>query len=110
MATKSRKLAEKIEMENRYGSNFSSKSSNNFLEDSPKTQAVFKGLSSGVKEIARIPQAISRMDRTPRSDEDMSELTREVNRAINSREQYESERAAGDPNALRLSFAEWKKL
>jgi hypothetical protein len=29
---------------------------------------------------------------------------------INSREQYESERAAGDPNALRLSFAEWKKL
>jgi len=29
---------------------------------------------------------------------------------INSREQYESEREAGDPNALRLSFAEWKKL
>jgi hypothetical protein len=29
---------------------------------------------------------------------------------INSREQYESERAAADPNALRLSFAEWKKL
>lgn len=30
--------------------------------------------------------------------------------AINSREQYESEKEAGDPNALRLSFAEWKKL
>jgi hypothetical protein len=28
----------------------------------------------------------------------------------NSREQYENEREAGDPNALRLSFAEWKKL
>ena len=29
---------------------------------------------------------------------------------INSREQYESEKEAGDPNALRMSFAEWKKL
>lgn len=28
----------------------------------------------------------------------------------NSRAQYESEREAGDPNALNLSFAEWKKL
>ena len=28
----------------------------------------------------------------------------------NSREQYDSEREAGDPNALRLSFAQWKKL
>ena len=30
--------------------------------------------------------------------------------AANSRAQYESEREAGDPNALNLSFAEWKKL
>lgn len=29
---------------------------------------------------------------------------------INSREQYEHEREAGDPNALKLSFEEWKKL
>jgi hypothetical protein len=29
---------------------------------------------------------------------------------INSRAQYESEKEAGDPNALRLSFPEWKKL
>ena len=28
----------------------------------------------------------------------------------NSKEQYESERQAGDPNALRLSFSEWQKL
>tara|TARA_R110002126_G_C10086579_1_gene464502 strand:+ start:67 stop:438 length:372 start_codon:yes stop_codon:yes gene_type:complete len=36
----------------------------------------------------------------------------EVNRVLetNSREQYESEKEAGDPNALRMSFAEWKKL
>ena len=36
----------------------------------------------------------------------------EVNKILetNSRAQYDSEREAGDPNALRLSFAEWKKL
>jgi hypothetical protein len=36
----------------------------------------------------------------------------EVNRVFqeNSRAQYENERQAGDPNALKLSFAEWKKL
>jgi hypothetical protein len=31
-------------------------------------------------------------------------------RATNSREQYEHEKATGDPNALKLSFEEWKKL
>jgi hypothetical protein len=36
----------------------------------------------------------------------------EVNKIFqeNSRAQYESEKEAGDPNALRMSFAEWKKL
>jgi hypothetical protein len=36
----------------------------------------------------------------------------EVNRVLetNSRAQYESERDAGDPNALSMSYAEWKKL
>ena len=29
---------------------------------------------------------------------------------INSREQYEHEKEVGDPNALRLSFEEWKQL
>jgi len=28
----------------------------------------------------------------------------------NSRAQYQDEKAAGDPNALRLSFEEWQKL
>jgi hypothetical protein len=31
-------------------------------------------------------------------------------REINSRSQYNHEREAGDPNALKLSFEEWKKL
>ncbi len=31
-------------------------------------------------------------------------------RAPNSREQYQHEKEQGDPNALRLSFEEWKKL
>ena len=36
----------------------------------------------------------------------------EVNKIFqaNSKAQYESEKKAGDPNALRLSFNEWKKL
>ncbi len=36
----------------------------------------------------------------------------EVNQILetNSRAQYEHEREAGDPNALKLSFQEWKKL
>lgn len=29
---------------------------------------------------------------------------------INSREQYQMEKEAGDPSALRLSFEDWKKL
>jgi hypothetical protein len=29
---------------------------------------------------------------------------------INSKKQYDAERSAGDPHALRLSFEEWKKL
>jgi hypothetical protein len=31
-------------------------------------------------------------------------------RASNSKEQYDHERKAGDPNALKLSFKEWQKL
>lgn len=31
-------------------------------------------------------------------------------RETNSRSQYEHEKAAGDPNATKLSFEEWKKL
>ena len=35
---------------------------------------------------------------------------REESREINSRAQYEHEKEAGDPNAIKLSFEEWKKL
>ena len=31
-------------------------------------------------------------------------------RKIDSKEQYEHEKEAGDPNAVKLSFEEWKKL
>ena len=31
-------------------------------------------------------------------------------RAPNSREQYQHEKEQGDPNAIRMSFEEWKKL
>lgn len=31
-------------------------------------------------------------------------------RKMNSREQYEHEREAGDPNALQMTYEEWKKL
>lgn len=38
-------------------------------------------------------------------------FVREVDLPLaNSIEQYEHEREAGDPNALKLSFSEWKKL
>jgi len=30
--------------------------------------------------------------------------------SVNSMQQYQNERDAGDPNALRLSFEDWKKL
>ena len=34
----------------------------------------------------------------------------DIRRNPNSREQYQHEKEQGDPNALRLSFEEWKKL
>ena len=39
-------------------------------------------------------------------------LQGEVNQVLetNSRAQYEHEREAGDPNALQMSYSEWKKL
>ena len=40
--------------------------------------------------------------------ESEAEVMRE--RAKNSKEQYNHERKAGDPNALNLSFKEWQKL
>jgi hypothetical protein len=42
----------------------------------------------------------------------MEFIQKEVNTMLetNSKAQYESEREAGDPNALSMSFSEWKKL
>ena len=42
----------------------------------------------------------------------MDFMEQEVNkvRATNSREQYMHEKEQGDPNALQMSFEEWKKL
>lgn len=37
-------------------------------------------------------------------------VEQEQERQENSRAQYEHEKNAGDPNALQLSFEEWKKL
>lgn len=43
-------------------------------------------------------------------EEEAENLQQRAMPTTNSLEQYKSEREAGDPNALRLSFAEWKKL
>ena len=44
-------------------------------------------------------------------NEKNTKFTREVDLPkANSRAQYDHERDAGDPNALQLSFEEWKKL
>jgi hypothetical protein len=46
------------------------------------------------------------------NEENVKFLQGDVNQVLetNSRAQYEHEREAGDPNALKLSFSEWKKL
>lgn len=46
------------------------------------------------------------------ANEGLKKDIEEINklRKANSREQYEHERKAGDPNALKLSYEEWKKL
>jgi len=43
-------------------------------------------------------------------EEEAEILRKRATPSINSLEQYKHEREAGDPNALRLSFEEWKKL
>jgi hypothetical protein len=43
-------------------------------------------------------------------EQEAENLRKRTMPSINTREQYESEREAGDPNALKLSFSEWKKL
>lgn len=43
-------------------------------------------------------------------EEEAEMLRQRAMPAPNTRAQYEAERQAGDPNALKLSFEEWKKL
>ena len=43
-------------------------------------------------------------------DRKMTKEADEVRREENSRAQYEHEKETGDPNAVKLSFEEWKKL
>jgi len=76
MATAARKLAERVEREGRFGKDFSLEDNEDFLSDYPKTQAVVKGMSTAAKQLAGIPKALTA--RKGRSEEDMSELTREV--------------------------------
>ena len=40
----------------------------------------------------------------------MQEAENQFMPEINTRRQYELEKSAGDPNAMKLSFEEWKKL
>lgn len=43
-------------------------------------------------------------------EEEAEMLRQRAMPATNSRAQYESEKEAGDPNALNMSFEQWKKL
>ena len=47
---------------------------------------------------------------SPKEKEIRAKAKEEAMRDANSRAQYQHERDAGDPNALMLSFEEWKKL
>ncbi len=78
--TEARKLAETVENEGRFGKSFSLPDNEDFLKEHPKAQAVAKGLASAAKGIASLPRAA--MSRKGRSEEDMSELTREVRRGM----------------------------
>ncbi len=60
--------------------------------------------SMGKKDMADAANAIANM-----KEQDNEAILQRMN-PINSRAQYEHERDAGDPNALRMSFEEWKKL
>ena len=55
---------------------------------------------------ARLNQKEQRIEDLKKSTQAKEETMRDTN----SRAQYQHERDAGDPNALMLSFEEWKKL
>jgi hypothetical protein len=76
------------------------------------------GLDSDlVKRMSKYAQDLYKKDLKTTEGRELSKLNMdymqgEANKVLerNSRAQYEHEREAGDPNALRLSFQEWKKL
>lgn len=78
--TEARKLAETVEDEGRFGKSFSAPDNEDFLKEHPKAQAVVKGFATAVKGIANLPRAATA--RKGRSEEEMSELTREVRRGM----------------------------
>jgi hypothetical protein len=68
-----------------------------------KNRAAFEK-SKGRKENAAADNAMANMA------EQEQEMLQQRMYKTNSRAQYEHEKEAGDPVALRLSFEEWKKL
>lgn len=74
--TPARKLAERVENEGRFGKDFSAPENEDYLSEYPKAQAVMRGMSTAAKALAGLPKAA--MARKGRSEEELSELTREV--------------------------------
>lgn len=74
---------------------------------------VSSGVSSMAKELvggAAIAGGLYGVGKLDREATKEADKKREESREINSRAQYEHEREAGDPNALQMSYSEWKKL
>jgi ABC-type uncharacterized transport system ATPase component len=69
------------------------------------------GYSSVMKELAGGASILGGMYGVGLADRAMTKKADQERAAeINTRRQYKAEQEAGDPNALRLSFEEWKKL
>ena len=69
------------------------------------------GSSSLMKELAGGASILGGMYGVGLADRAMTKKADQERAAeINTRRQYKAEQEAGDPNALRLSFEEWKKL
>ena len=69
------------------------------------------GSSSLIKELVGGASILGGMYGVGLADRAMTKKADQERAAeINTRRQYKAEQEAGDPNALRLSFEEWKKL
>jgi hypothetical protein len=74
--------------------------------DRDEVEARVRRSESNYKENAKTPEG---RELNKRNMEFQREEASKV-RATNSRAQYDHERDSGDPNALKMSFEEWKKL